>query len=54
MIDERLRHPPGLEPAYQLTPDVPGLRSAPSVPAGPRAVRARSGGGSLEGPRASR
>ena len=54
MIHERLRHPPGLEPAHQLTPDVLDLRNAPSVPAGPCTVRARSGGGSLEGPRASR
>lgn len=54
MIDERLRHPPGLEPPHQLTPDVLDLRNAPSVPAGPRTVRARSGGGPLEGPRASR
>ena len=54
MIDERLRHPPGLEPAHQLTPDVLDFRNTPSVPAGPRTVRARSGGGSLEGSRASR
>lgn len=54
MTDERLRHPPGLQPAHQLTPDVLDLRNAPSVPAGPRTVRARSGDESLEGPRASR
>ena len=35
MIHERLRHPPGPEPAHQLTPDVLDLRNAPSVPAGP-------------------
>lgn len=53
-VNERLRHPPNLEPARRLTPNVLDLSNAPLASTGPRMVSAGRGGGSPEGPQANR